>query len=83
MSTQSIFHNDVIDVKESLDEVFSCSSNKLILVDKLGFKFSMTSTDTFLLNYLYDLVNNENNCFLLASNECSLEKVNKLLFKYK
>lgn len=83
MSTQSIFQNDLQDIKTNLDEVFACSSNKLILSSRFGFKFSMTSTDTFLLNYLYDLVNKDTNCYLLFNDECSVEKVNKLISKYK
>lgn len=83
MSTQSIFQNDLNDIKNKLDEVLACTSNKIILSAKFGFKFSMPSNDTFLLNYLYDLINNDTNCYLIFSNELALEKVNKLLYKYK
>jgi hypothetical protein len=83
MSTQSIIQNDLNDIKNRLDEVFACSSDKITLSAKFGFKFSMASNDTFLLNYLYDLLNNDRNCYLIFSDECALEKVNKLLYKYK
>jgi hypothetical protein len=83
MSTQSIFQNDLEDVKSRLDEHFACLSNKMLLESKFGFKFSMTSTDTFLFNYLYELINKDTNCYLILNDECTLEKVNKLLLKYK
>jgi hypothetical protein len=83
MSTQSIFQNDLEDIKSRLDEHFSCSSNKMLLESRFGFKFSMTSTDTFLFNYLYELIHKDTNCYLLLNDECSIEKLNKLLLKYK
>lgn len=83
MSTQSIFQNDLDDMKVNLDELFACASKKISLSARFGFKFSMTSTDTFLFNYLYNLVNNDTNCYLIFSNEYSIETINKLLLNCK
>lgn len=66
--------------------MFSCTSNKILLEAKLGLrqlKSSMSPNDTFLFNYLYDLINNDRNCYLIFDDECALEKVNKLLLKNK
>lgn len=83
MSTQSILQFDLLDIKNNLDESLSCASNTMMLSIKFGMKqHSMDSKDIFLMNYLYDLINNDNNCYLL-DDECSLEKINKLLLKYK
>lgn len=83
MSTQSILQFDLLDIKNNLDEALSCASGKMILDIKFGFKNSIESKDIFLMNYLYDLINNDNNCYLISDEECSLEKINKLLLKYK
>ena len=83
MSTQSIIQNDLEDVKDNLDKLIACTSEKLTLSAKFGFKYSLTSSDAFLFNYLYELVQNERNCFLIFSDEHSLEQVNRLILKYK
>lgn len=83
MSTQSILQFDLLDIKNNLDEALSCVSGKMILDAKFGFQSSIESKDIFLMNYLYDLINNDNNCYLISDEECSLENINKLLLKYK
>ena len=83
MSTQSITQSDLNDMKEKIDELLVCVSDKMILSSKLGFTFKYKSKDIFLINYLYQLVHNPNNCRLISGDKCYLDKINNLLLKYK
>lgn len=83
MSTQSISQINLNKIKNKLDQVLTCVSNKMILSDKLAFKNNIDNSDIFTLNYLYNVIHNQINCFLILDKECTLEKINQLLLKYK
>lgn len=83
MSTQSISQNNLDIIKDKLDEVMACISNKLMMSIKLGFRFEYLTEDIFFVNYLFDLINNPTRECFLECEECSIEKLSRLLLKYQ
>ena len=83
MSTQSISQITLNKTQRDLDLTFKCVSEKIILSKRFGFKNEHSTEDSFKLNYISELINNDRNCYLIFNDDCTLEKVNKFINKFK
>ena len=82
MGAYNLTENDLVTVRESIDELLICMVNSDLLNRKLGVGKAMSVEDTSLLAYLYDFLHHRY-CKNSNGDKCVLDKINSLYYKYK
>lgn len=82
MSTYNLTENDLVTVRESIDELLICMVNGDLMNRKMGIGKEMSMEDTSLLSYLYDFLH-QRYCKNWNGDKCVIDKINSLYYKYK
>ena len=82
MSAYNLTENNILTVRENLDELIICMVNGDLLKRKLGLGKEISEKDIFLFSYLYDFLQ-ERYCDNSIEDDCFLNKINSLYYKYK
>lgn len=82
MSSYNIYNKDYLSIKENIDKIIICISNKDMLNRKIGIGKKPESEDIDLFIYIYDFLN-DRYCNTIIENDCFMDKLNALYYKYK
>lgn len=82
MSSYTIYKHNILDIKGNVDEVVICMANKDLLKRKMGIGKDLNEKDLDFFLYIYEFLN-ERFCSTCIENECFLNKINSLYYKYK
>lgn len=82
MSSYNIYSKDYLSIKENIDKIIICMSNKDMLNRKIGIGKKPDKKDIDLFLYIYDFLN-DRYCNTIIEDNCFMDKLNALYYKYK
>ena len=82
MSSYNIYSKDYLSIKENIDKIIICMSNKDMFNRKIGIGKKPDKKDIDLFLYIYDFLN-DRYCNTIIEDNCFMDKLNALYYKYK
>lgn len=81
MGATSIFQNNYENIREMVEEIVMCMTDKDLMFRKMGLANNFKSEEIDLILYLYDLLEHRF-CEIDFDDECFLDRVSTLYHKY-